>query len=773
MRNFLLTSSIAIAASSLCFGQAGDRKGHVMEDPIPIDTIPPSPYLDLEAALKSFKLADGFTLEPVATGDYVNKSVALSFDADGRIWSCEMTEYMNDFDATAERAPKGKIRVLEDTDGDGKVDKATTFLDKLVVPRAVAVTSDGCLYTNGDALLFIKRDGIKPVGEPEVVDPKYAQGGNPEHAANALLLGIDNWYYNAKHDKRYRRINGKWIKEDTYGRGQWGLAKDNAGRIYHNHNSCYFQAEQFLPNFLHGVKGFEPKYPMSKNLGCYDTYPIHKTPGVNRGYMKGVLRLDKGPLHGTLAKPTASCGITIYRGDNFPEEYQEMGFSCEPAGDLIKAIKIKRNQHNIASGSQAFDKKEFLASNDEWFCPVSLYTAPDGTLYMVDMYFGLLQHKTYMTTYLRKQYEHRNMDRAKPSTGRIYRIRYAKNPAAKVEKLSELKGEELLSYLTHKNGHYRDTAQRLIVERQDRSVIAALSNDKVYDSKQPGYVAIHALWTLDGIDAATPAVIIKALKHKDHDVANSALEIAAKHRWTDEVLASEVAKLASTPQNIHGVVKTLVALGQSAEALKIIEMNPKLRGLNEAFVSGLGPDISTFDVSTVKSGSLVKLIAAAKKAAGPHQEKQRKLEKWAHESIKRGADIYVVKAACAGCHGLKGQGAPNMGPPLNNSEWVTGDANRLAKILLVGIQGPIMVNGQLYKAPNIMPIMPGFHQNTSISDQDYADVMNYIRNSWDNEAPSVKKDIIPAVRKEVAENNFLPLDAEEEQKKAKAQAKKK
>lgn len=771
-RNLITTSALTLSAvaltASLCLGQAGDKNGQEQVDPIAIDKIPPSPYLNLEESLKSFQIADGFVLEPVAAGEFVNKSVALSFDADGRIWSCEMTEYMNDVHATGELEPKGRIRVLEDSDGDGKMDKATVFMENLVVPRAIAVTSDGCLYTNGEALLFIKRDGLKPVGEPEVVDAHYARGGNPEHAANGLLYGLDNWYYNAKDDKRYRRIDGKWVSENTFHRGQWGITQDNAGRLYHNHNSAYMLADQFLPNFFHGVTGFNPKYNMAKHLGCAQTYPIHMTPGVNRGYQKGVL--DKEIK---LTSPTAACGVTIYRGDNFPAEYQEMGFSCEPAGDLIKAIKIKRDQYNAASGSQAFANKEFLASNDEWFCPVNLYTAPDGTLYMVDMYFGLLQHKTYMTSYLRKQYESRNLDKPEAPTGRIYRIRYAKTPAAKVEKLSAMSSSDLLPYLNHKNGFYRDTAQRLIVERQDKSVADALKTAKIFDSKQASYLAIHALWTLDGIGEITPEVIGLALKNGNSDVINTALEIASIHRLNHSDLSQMIEKQATTPQNIHAVVKALAATGKTTESLAIIDKNPKVKGLNEAFVSGLGKDLLDFDDKDVKSASLKKLIKEAKEAVGPHKEVVRKLEAWEKESIKRGADVYMTKMACFACHGQNGEGAPNMAPPLDQSEWVTGDPDLLARLLLAGIQGPIKVNGQLYKVPNVMDAMPPFHQNQALSDQDYADVMNYIRNTWKNTAPAVKPEVVTKAREELAKNGFKALEAEEEQKKMNAQPKKK
>ena len=148
-----------------------------------------------------------------------------------------MRSYMPNIDGKGEMTPNGRIRVLEDANGDGELDKATTFLDNLVLPRAVAVTSDGCLYTSGDTLYFIKRNGLNPEGDPVIIDVDYAKGGNPEHKANGLIYGHDNWYYNAKSNKRYRRINGRWTRETTNSRGQWGISKDNAGRLFYNSNS--------------------------------------------------------------------------------------------------------------------------------------------------------------------------------------------------------------------------------------------------------------------------------------------------------------------------------------------------------------------------------------------------------------------------------------------------------------------------------------------------------------------------------------------------------
>lgn len=150
-----LSSSWSVAQQ----GDKKDRKGIKQIDPIAADKIPPSPYLDLNAATKAFKVADGYVVESVASGKDVDMVVAISFDANGRAWTAEMRSYMPNIDGTGEDTPNGRIRVIEDTNGDGKTDKTTTFLDGLILPRAVAVTSDGCLYTSGDVLYFTNARG--------------------------------------------------------------------------------------------------------------------------------------------------------------------------------------------------------------------------------------------------------------------------------------------------------------------------------------------------------------------------------------------------------------------------------------------------------------------------------------------------------------------------------------------------------------------------------------------------------------------------------------
>ncbi len=739
-----------LATSSLGLGQSGDRrdkKGAKQIDPIPADQIPPSPYLGVEDALRSFKLAPGYSIESIAAEEDVHMVVALAFDANGRAWTAEMRSYMPNLDGEGEDTPDGQIRVLEDTDGDGTYETVTTFLDGLVLPRAVAVTHDGCLYTTGDALMFTKRDGLKPVGEPVVVDKDYARGGNPEHKGNGLLYGHDNWYYNAKSDRRYRRINGEWVMEKTDNRGQWGIAKDNSGRLYFNNNSTLLVGDQFVPDFFRGNPAYVPIGMPFQKLGGNAVHPIRITPGVNRAYQKGTLDKD-----GKLANATAASGMAIYRGENFPEEMRGMAFVTEPAGDLVKAISIERDEWNKPKGSHPYGESEFLASTDEWFLPCHAYTAPDGSLWIVDLYFGILQHKAYMTTYLRKQYESRGLDKPEPSTGRIYRIKFDANPLSKVPKLEGKSPAELAPYLAHPNGTVRDTAQRLIVElREHRNtpVLKAITEVALDSSKPLGQ--IHAMWAMDGIGLTDQWSITKALESTHEDVVRTSLHILSNNRLGDSADQEALVKLPNKPGYLHAKVRAMAANGMADEALAIIEKNPKVKYLTEALVSGLGKDVHSFKKQhpDLKDKNLIKhLSAATKKAPANTEPDGAHLKGESLAAFQRGEKHYVGMAACFGCHGEKGEGVPNLGPPLASSEWVTGDSKRLTKILLHGMEGPVKVNDKVYKPA---AAMPGLKANSALTDAHLADVMTYIRNSWGNKATIVEASVVKQVRADTAD----------------------
>ena len=480
--------------------QNGDKAGEEQPPPPPHLVIPPAPPLAPEEALKTFKLQPGFRIELVASEPMIESPVALSFDPDGRIWVVEMRGFMPNADGIGEDAPVGRVSVLEDVDGDGRMDKRTIFLDGLVMPRALALVRDGvlvaepphlwfCRDTNGDGKCDEKIEVANDYAIED--DPKLGSKANPEHSSNGLMWAMDNWIYSANHTTRFHNVNGEWQRDTTVSRGQWGITQDDFGRIFHNSNSDPLRADlvpsQYLsrnPN-LRGAVGVN--FQVEKNLSVW---PVRVNPGVNRGYQKGQLRED-----GRLATYTGACGPCIYRGESFPKEFYGAAFLCEPTGNLVRCERLTERD-GFVTGTNAFPEAEFLASTDERFRPINLYTGPDGALYVVDMYRGILQHRMYLTSYLRKQSLSRELDKA-VDRGRIYRVVAEGHPLGKKPALSKASSSTLVKTLTHPNGWWRDTAQRLLVERADAKVIPDLQ--KLAAAGKEAVSRLHALWTLDGL----------------------------------------------------------------------------------------------------------------------------------------------------------------------------------------------------------------------------------------------------------------------------------
>lgn len=516
----------ACSIVSICLISCNDN--HIEKIPSDAKSI-----LSAEEELRSFEITDGLKVELVAQEPMVQDPIVIEFDEDGRLWVVEMKGFMPDIDGKGENDPVGRVSVLEDRDGDGRMDFSTIFLDSLIMPRALAVVAGGALIAENEALWFAAdTDGDLKADFRTLIDKEYAGSSLVEHAGNGLWRGIDNWYYNAKSRFRYRYLNGEWKKDRTEFRGQWGISHDDEGRLIYNYNWSQLHADLLAPNYLSGNRNHKPTTGIDHGLtNDRRVYPIRDNPAVNRGYIPGTLD-EKGRLK----EFTSACSPFAYRATTLPSEFYGNVFVCEPSGNLVKRNIVKENGFVL----NAFDPtpgKEFLASTDERFRPVFIASGPDGGLYFADMYRGLVQHGAHVTPYLREQTIKRNL--VKPiNLGRIWRIVPEGWNASKVPRLSQMSSRKLVEHLSSDNGWLRDISQRLLVERNEPEIIPILANLALNSKSRLG--RFHALWTMEGMHALEEDLLLQLLDDDNILIKNTALKLLEPFANADRRIRSTI-----------------------------------------------------------------------------------------------------------------------------------------------------------------------------------------------------------------------------------------
>ena len=582
--------------------------------------LPPPAPLSPEEEMKTFAVEKGFRIELVAAEPKIESPVAISFDDQGRLYVCEMRGYMHDLNGAGEKEPTGRVSLLEDTDGDGRMDKASVFLDEIVMPRAVMAVNGGALIAVPPNLFFCKdtnADGMADV--KEVVATDYGTlGGQPEHMANTPVWGMDNAIWSAGYSTRFKLRGGLWMKDTGLGRGQWGLCQDDFGRLYFNYNSDMLRAdllptEAFTRNpLLRNATSINAKLAADQTL-----YPSHPTPGVNRGYDSKTLSAD-----GKLTKPTGTCGALIYRGDSFPAAYRGNAFVPEPCGNLVKRFTMSEID-GIPKATNTAKATEFLTSTDERFRPVQAANGPDGALYLVDLYRGIVQHQSFLTHYLIANIKDRKLE-TPFNQGRIWRIvpdTKERPPAVKVSKDVKM--------LTHENGWVRDTAQRLIVESGDASAVPALKEMLKHDH---ALARLHALWTLDGLASITPDILRVVLKDSDAQVRAAAVRIAPRDFAPADLIALTAEKDVLVLAHLAIKLTAFNLPDADAAVAKLLAGNGKntliregaltgLRGKEAAFAKLLAALLTKDNSAQIMPviESLASLVAQAGKA-GPFEE---------------------------------------------------------------------------------------------------------------------------------------------------------
>jgi putative membrane-bound dehydrogenase-like protein len=521
--------------------------------------VPPGPALSPQEAMAKMKVPEGFKVELVASEPDIVNPVAMTFDEKGRIWITESLEYPR-------KAPgpgRDRIKVLEDTDGDGKADKFSIFAEGLNIPSGIAVGHGGVWVANAPDILFYPdadRDG-KADGKPEVVVTGFGRADTHE-LPNSFTWGPDGWLYglngvfNHSHVK-YGPENGNY-KADHPGwpitcalyrihpvtrefqvfcegtSNPWGVAIDGEG--------SFFISACVIDHLWHLVE-----------TGYY-----HRQGGP---YPPFTWKIESIVKH--KHQKAAYCGIHWFDSDAYPEQYRGKLYMGNIHGNCINVDSIRRE------GSTYFGTGEpdFLSANDAWFMPVVQKTGPDGCLYILDWYD---QYHCYQDA----NRDPAGIDRLK---GRLYRVRYKDSPRAVNFDLSKETDEQLLKRLEAKNDFIRHTAQRVLVERlydpvRPRKLLRsedsqALLCDVALTIDAPRQTRLHALWTMISSGPLTKETLRSLLSADDPLIRAWGVRAAGNQQKAD---AEIVQKLRELTADRSPDVKLQVAIA----ARKVVGLDP-------------------------------------------------------------------------------------------------------------------------------------------------------------------------------------------------------
>jgi mono/diheme cytochrome c family protein len=678
------------------------------------------PALKPEEALKTIEIPKGYRLECIASEPDVEEPAMIAFDGNGSLYVCEWRTYMQDEHATGQLDPVSRVVKLTDTNGDGKWDQRTVFIDNVILPRTVLPMHDRVLvnFTQDSSIYAYFDDNKDGVSDRrEVAWQGEPDHGNIEHQQTGLLWNLDNTI--CTNDRRLRWENGK-LHAMPHARGrisQWGLARDDDGRLI-----CSWGG------------GANPAHSFQLPAG----YPILDLNEHEDGYFRpwGICPVwdysDGGydvSRQAQLTHFSAACGQSVVRSPLFPE-WHGNSLGCEPVGRLIRMTRYawkdgKGTAHNAFPGS------EFVRSKDAYFRPVWTESGPDGGIYIADLYRGIIQEKEWFPTEVSPELQARYVEDYRKNKlgtwveryhrvkrwgmikvhrhGRIYRMLPDGKPAGKLPRMLDETPVQLVAHLASPNGWWRDTAQMLIVSRGDRAAIPALEKSLTHVDTN---ARLHSLWTLQGLSALKREHLLAALKDKEPRVRRAAVQLS------ESILAAGDAELLAAMKTLNKdtdpQVATQVYLAWSAA------------GEADQFQ----PD----------GGRPLPLVDALKNFAANEAE-QSKFSKTA----RKGRLVY--ENLCITCHGADGMGVKAgdlmMAPPLAKSAWMAnnGNVSALARILLKGQTGPI--EGVNY-AGGLMPPLEKTH-----TDEQIAQVLTYAGERWHGWNRKLSPDDIVKVRKEI------------------------
>jgi mono/diheme cytochrome c family protein len=693
-RLWVLLAGLIAAATLSVFGQARVPP----PGPASIADFSPKPPITAKTAeeqAKTFVLPPGYRMELVLSDPDVDTPAVIEFDGNGRMYVAEFITYMPDIEGTGQREPKSRISRWEDTNGDGTYDKRTVFADQLVLPRAVLPLDNDSILTNETAsddvikLTDTNGDGVADRREVFYSGVGIGRDGNLEHEQSGFVWGLDNWIYSTYNSFRFRWTPTGIIREATgSNNGQWGLAQDDDGKMWFVCAGCERGPVNFQVPIHYGAFRIADEYEPDFDI----VWPISGVADVQGGMFR-----VRSPI-GTVNHATATGGPDIVRGHRVPEDLVGDLLFTEPVGRLIRRAEIVKTE-GLTQLRNVYPRSEFILSTDPLFRPVNMRTAPDGTVYIADMYRGIIQEGQWTGpgSYLRLKIQQYQLDKV-IHHGRIWRLRFdgtpefpgtpagpaavaiPGQPAVPAIELDRTQPRmlretpaQLVAHLSHPNGWWRDTAQRLLVLKQDKSVVPALRN-LVNGSNLLG--RFHALWTLEGLGALDASLVREQMKDANPRMRVQAIRASESlYKHGDKSFAEDY--LASTKDADPDVALQA-----------ILTINVLKAGDAPAIIR------ATMDANTSRGVQEIgKLLLAPPTGRGGRGTAGLSAD--LQDLLTRGATSYAE--TCFACHGSDGRGTPMagappgtmMGPPLSGSPRVQGHRDYMIKVLLHGLTGPL------------------------------------------------------------------------------------
>jgi len=683
-----------------------------------IDLTPQPPVIPVSAneEAKSFILKPGYKIEPVLSEPQIREPAAIQFDGNGRMYVLELRSYMQDIDANGELFATSRISRWEDKDNDGIYETGVVFLDSLVFPRFVVPFGPNTILSmesNEDHVYkYTDTDGDGKADKKELFATGLGRSGNVEHQTSFLTWAMDNWMYSTYNAHRIRWTPDGVIQEPTGNPyGQWGVTQDDYGQVWFQDGAGGVPQNFNFP-IVYGNFRVEGQF----QEGFRVPYSLVKLADFEPG-------LKETKPDGSLGNVTGSAGNDVFRGDRLPNELKGQYFYGEPVGRIIRQVKTTKEEGLTYLQNQYIDSEsEFIQSTDPLFRPVDIATAPDGTMYIVDLYRGIIQEGNWTQegSYLRTKIQQYQMDDI-IGNGRIWRLSYEGMERSREKpRMYDETTAELVKHLEHPNGWWRDQAQQNIILRQDKSVAGEL--EKMVNTSTNELARIHALWTLEGLGALKVETVKNLMKDTSPAIRIQALRASETlYKYGEKSLAENYRTMA-----LDADPSVAIQAIQSAYILKIEDADKLLKSSQQSN--------KTKGVQLVTTQLLEREEEAKKLASTKYSPEEQVL-------FAKGKTIF--DSYCSTCHGVKGLGTPTgsgdlIAPAFSGSPRITGHPEYAVKTLLHGLTGAI--EGKEYEGVMIA-------MNTN-DDQWIASVVSYIRNEFGNQGSFVDADFVAQLRKE-------------------------